>query len=317
VRSFASWTFGWSNGLIWRIAPATAVANSQAPPLLPGRLGQELFHPQAEPVRIRRDQNLVAPIFPGPAEVESEVETGVVVVDPAGVERGLDAVEQPGEVDSHQGGGDESEVRQRGVAPADRRLAGEHGPEAPFLGQPLELRAGIGDRSELVAALPGTLPEEVEVRTRLERRPRLRGSDEQRPTEIDGLRQPPDRLRMRGVQHMEPISTERPAEDLRGQAGTTHPQQDGVVDVGGDAGRELRELVEALAHPERLVQPPEPLRFVVAGPDGGVALPDALDQLVRSEIRRRQARRAWRESHPVARRRSRRTSGRLPPRAPG
>ena len=29
VRSFASWTFGWSNGLISRIAPATAVANSQ------------------------------------------------------------------------------------------------------------------------------------------------------------------------------------------------------------------------------------------------------------------------------------------------
>ena len=29
VWSFASWTFGWSNGLISRIVPATAVANSQ------------------------------------------------------------------------------------------------------------------------------------------------------------------------------------------------------------------------------------------------------------------------------------------------
>src|SRR5213596_2254736 len=83
-----------------------------------------------------------------------------------------------------------AEVRERGVPPADRRLAGEDPAEPIGFGEPLEPRAWIGDGDELAAralraddlasALQKVLLEEV----RLQRGPRLGRDDEERLREV-------------------------------------------------------------------------------------------------------------------------------------
>jgi hypothetical protein len=84
---------------------------------------------------------------------------------------------------------------------------------------------------------------------------------------------------MRRVEDVKALGREQPPHHLGGEARATHPEQDDVVDV--DPRRELHQLVDALPHTGRLVQPAEPMCFVVSRPDRRVALPDAFDQLGR------------------------------------
>src|SRR5581483_5304525 len=245
-------------------------------PLLPRRLGEQLLEPEAEPVRIRED-DLVAAGLPPPAEREPELQAGIAGRTPAGVQHRLRLAEQPVEVDGHQRRRQQPGHRERGVPAADRGLAGEHG-RAARPRQLLQRRAGVGDRDEAVGAL-AALPEEVVLRARLECGPRLGGDDEQRALEVERIGEPADRLRVRRVEHVEPRRPEPAPYDLRGERGAAHPQQHEVVDLGDDAPRELPDLRDALPHPQRLVEPPEPVRLVLAGPDGRIPLPDPLDEL--------------------------------------
>ena len=54
-------------------------------------------------------------------------------------------------VDAHHGAGQHAEVRQRGVAPADRLEAVGDVAKALLVGQLLELGAGVGDRDEALS----------------------------------------------------------------------------------------------------------------------------------------------------------------------
>src|SRR5207244_3424749 len=49
------------------------------------------------------------------------------------------------------------------------------------------------------------------------------------------------------------------------------------------AARKPLEFVDPLQHPPRLVEPAQPVPLVGAGPDRGVASPDAVDELDRLE----------------------------------
>src|SRR5213593_4127345 len=86
---------------------------------------------------------------------------------------------------------------------------------------------------------------------------------------------------MRRVEDAEAGRIEGAADHLRRKARPAHPEQDEAVD---DPGRgqvldEPQQVADATAHAHRLVEPPEPLRLVVACPERGVASPDALDHL--------------------------------------
>ena len=177
-----------------------------------------------------------------------------------------------------QRGRHDPEHRERRVAAADLRLAGEDGPEATLARDALELRAGIGDRDELGAAPAGLLPEVLEVRTRLEGRPRLRGDDEERPLELEAGFEPANRSRMRRVENVERLDLERPAEHLGREARAAHAEQHRVVELLARAGRERVQLVHLRPDPGDDVEPAEPTILVAAGPDGGVVGPDPLDE---------------------------------------
>ena len=154
-----------------------------------------------------------------------------------------------------------------------RRLAVEDRVELSLLGERLEVGAGIGHDRELLRVLVGHGPEVFEMGARLECGPRLGGGDEERPSDVDRLLQPPDRCRMRRVEDVEVGRVEAAPEDLRRQARAAHSEQDVVLVLADRRGREV-ELTEGL------VQPAKPLILVRAGPDGGVARPDPLDELL-------------------------------------
>src|SRR5205085_7787027 len=104
---------------------------------------------------------------------------------------------------------------ERGVAAADRRLAGEHAAKAPLAREVFERRTGVGDGDELLAAPAGPLPEVVRVRDRLERRARLGRGDEQRPLEVERLVDVTDQRGMGRVEDVQLLVPERSLQDLR------------------------------------------------------------------------------------------------------
>ena len=236
-------------------------------PLLARRLGDQLLEPEPEAARLVED-DLVAPGLPARAQREPELEPGVRVLHPARVVHLLRPLEQARDVDPGERRRDEPERRQRGVAAADRRLARDD-LHAALGRQLLERRAGVGDDEKAVSAPADPLPEVVEMAARLDRRARLRRDDEQRVVELE----PPDRRRMRRVEHLERRPVEA-AEDERREARAAHPADDDTAEAPALAER--LELGDPLAHPQRLVEPAEPVRLVAPRPDGRVALPDPL-----------------------------------------
>src|SRR5207247_3308575 len=90
----------------------------------------------------------------------------------------------------------------------------------------LERGAGIGDRGETSAVATRLFPEVLEMRERLERRPGLRGHDEQCPVEVEQLLGMPDHRRMRRVENVEALASERALQDLGRERGAAHAEQD-------------------------------------------------------------------------------------------
>src|SRR5207247_4010775 len=232
-----------------------------------------------EPDGNRADLHLVAPVLPSRRETLAELEAGVALVEPAGLDHLLDAKEQALEVDADERRGNHAEDRERRVAAADRRLAGEDGAEAPLASELLERRARVGDGRKGLAAAARPLPEEVEVTARLESRPGLRGDDEERAGGIEPVRAPAYRRGMGCVEHLEELALEAAPQHLGGAARAPHAEQDDGVEVPGDAGREPLQLLHPLAHAQRLLEPTEPAVLVAPGPERRIAGPEALDQL--------------------------------------
>ena len=136
VRSFAACTSGWSNGLMPRIEPATAVANSQRKNSCPSssgagsrtscscRSGPSPGTPgagtrplpslpvdsaiscstQSPKTAGVRKAHLVAALLPAVAEREPELEPGIALVETASLGHLDRPVEQPLEVDAREGG---------------------------------------------------------------------------------------------------------------------------------------------------------------------------------------------------------------------
>src|SRR5581483_1177196 len=251
--------------------------------VLARRLGDELLRPQPEVAVGLGDADLVAAVLPAGAEAPSELVARVAVAAPAELRHAVGVRQQAGDVDTHQRSGHDAERRERRVAAADRGLAREHMPEAALCSEPLELGARVGDRDELRAPAAAPLPEVIRVRPGLERRAGLRGGDEDRPPELDPLFERADRARMRRVEDVEALDAERPAKHLRGETRPAHAEQDDRVDVlVGERVGEALELTDPLCHEARLVEPTEPLRLVPSRPDGRIALPDSVDELLAS-----------------------------------
>ncbi len=209
----------------WRSSPSGASpgAGTSPRPCFPVDSASSCSDPEAEAVLVRQ-AHLVAARAPALAEREAEVEARVAVVEAARVRHLAGAVEEPREVDADEGGRHEPERRQRRVAAADRRLAHEDGGELPLLGERRELRAGIRDRDPLLAARREP-PEVVGVGARLERRAGLRRADEQRVLEVELLAESADRLRVRGVEHVEGDRPEGAPQHLGRERRASHPEE--------------------------------------------------------------------------------------------
>ncbi len=202
----------------------------EALPLLARRLRDELLDPQAEASWDRTDFDLVAPTLPALPHALAELEPGVALVEPAGVDHLLDTEEKALEVDAHERRRDEAERRQGRVAAADCRLAGKDGPETPLARKGLELGAGVGDGGERLRAAVRPVPEEVEVAACLEGRARLRGDEEERPRRVERIGRAANRGGMGRVEDLEMVALEGAAEDLGRQARSAHAEQDHRVE---------------------------------------------------------------------------------------
>ena len=87
---------------------------------------------------------------------------------------------------------------------------------------------------------------------------------------------------MRGIEHLQLHFRQTP-DHVRREARSSHPaDDDSLAAVRLD---EAVELLRALTHPQRLVEPPKPLRLVVPRPDCRVTLPDPFEQLAGIELR--------------------------------
>ena len=217
-------------------------------------------------------QILSRPSLPAVPELEPELEPGLS----CSARQACGHLSRPRadavDVGADQRGRDEPEGRERRVAAADRRLAVEDRVEASLLRERLELGTGIGDDGELLGVLARPSSQKC---SRCERVssvvPDLEEATKKvRPTSIDSCRR---RIALGCVvsRTWKLARLEAASEDLRREARSAHPEQD-VVLVLADRGGGQVEL------PERLVQPTEPLILVRAGPDGGVARPDPLDE---------------------------------------
>ena len=271
-------------------AEGLAIDRDEALSLLAGGLGQELLEPGAEGVdRGRGDERgLVASVLGEHAHHDPEHGAGILFhrdTRRAGARHLGRAADEARDVETHHRRGHHPEVGERRVAPADRRLAEEDASEAVGLGDPLHLRARVGDRDEAAPDLRGTdgrlrpLEEVLLEDVRLERRARLGRDDEERPREIHGRLERPD---LRGIGRVEDVelgpagdATEGQLENFGAEARAAHSEQDDVAearlpDVFGGAA-EFVETAELLIHDP---EPAEPPRLVPPGPQRRVPRPE-------------------------------------------
>ena len=258
-------------------------------PELAGRLRHELLGPEAEAGRRLVDADLVAPLLPPLAELETELEARIAVLLVAGNRHLRRNLQKAVDVDAHQRRRHDPEHRERRVAAADLRLAREDRAEAALVREVVQLGAGVGDRGELRPAAARLLPEVLELRARLDRRARLRGGEEEGLLQVDVPLEPSDRLGMRRIEHVERLDVERPPQHLGRERGAAHPEQDAVVELLGRRLRERVQLVDVVADARDDVEPAEPAILVRAGPERRVVAPDPLDDGVSRRARARGA----------------------------
>ena len=195
------------------------------------------------------------------------------------------AIQELRDVDPHDRGRHEPEVRERRVAPADVGPAGEDVPEPVDLGHLLQLRPGVGDGDEAAArllaseALGGALEEVLLEDRGLERGARFARHDEQRRRRIDPALEGADLRRIGGVEHVQlgelRLPAEGPLQHLGAEARAAHAEEQNVREALGPRGfANAREPVQvrelAVGDPE----PAEPLRLIAAGPQRRVARPE-------------------------------------------
>ena len=169
-------------------------------------------------------------------------------------------------------------------------------PEPVAFGDLLHLRAGVGDGDEPAAGLLAAhelldagekvLAEDV----RLERRPRLARDDEQGVLQIDGALEGLHLGRIGRIEHMKlrkPVDLpERRSDDFRAEARSAHAEEQDMREPGApdriaytDQALDVRELVV------RDAEPPKPLRFILAAPQGRIATPEPSDSRLRAPFR--------------------------------
>src|SRR5207302_9724662 len=83
------------------VEPVRRLARSrdEAFALLAGRLGEQLFDPEAEVARVGVDRDLVPPVLPAAAELEPQLETRIALLAVAGLDHLVDPLEEPLQVD--------------------------------------------------------------------------------------------------------------------------------------------------------------------------------------------------------------------------
>ena len=131
----------------------------QPAPVLARALRQKLLQPGAEIGDPRRgnDRHFVAAEARGrDAHGDAELYAGILRrrhIRAAGSLHRLRRFEKAFDVETHRRRRHQAELRQHGVAPADRGYAVEDMSKVELLGTSLERRAGIGDRDEVFAGL--------------------------------------------------------------------------------------------------------------------------------------------------------------------
>ena len=193
-------------------------------------------------------------------------------------------VEETRHIDAHHRRRNHAEVGERRVAPADALQSVENVPEAVALGHVLHVGSRIGNGDEAIAGfggaqfLPGALEEVLLENVGFQGAAGLARHDEDRALVIDPAFDRPDLRRIGGIEYVQFRRTgdlaEGQAHDLGTKAGSAHAQQQRMFEPGGlyllgDCLQvlDLRQLVVADAHP------PQPVGFVGAGPQRGVAAP--------------------------------------------
>ena len=184
------------------------------------------------------------------------------------------------DIDAHDRRRNHAEIRERGVAAADRRQAEEDVAEVVGLGDVLHLRPGVGDGDETVGSAARALEEILLEDVGLERAAGLAGDDEERLGEIDLALDGADLRGIGGVEHMQLGESGNRAEghahDFGAEAGAAHAQEQRVFET---AGAHLRgDVLEVLDVGDLVVddsQPADPLGLVGAAPQRGVAAPQA------------------------------------------
>jgi hypothetical protein len=195
------------------------------------------------------------------------------------------AAQQPFDVEALQRRRHHAEVRQRRVPPADAFDAWKDGTEcvgACFL---LELRSGIGDGDEMLAGLlphdgASTVPEVRFEDARLERRTGLAGDHVERARWVATFVEGAHLRRIGGIEHREAresgLDGERHGQHFRAQARAAHAEQQDVLEAGGaHFGLQAAQRLEIGTLLGGDSQPTQPTRFVGAGPQAGVAGPQA------------------------------------------
>jgi hypothetical protein len=189
-------------------------------------------------------------------------------------------------VQAGDGGGDYAEVREGRVAAADGWVAIEDVAEVAVFGDLLHLGAGVGDGDEVAASVvvaDGVLHllEEILLEdVGLKGGAGLAGDDDERLLEIEAVADGLDLLGVGGVEDVERgevrLAAEGERKHLRAEAGAAHAEEEDVAEAAGFdvccEGGEAGEIgVLALDN----VDPAHPFLLAVAGPEGGVALPEA------------------------------------------
>ena len=134
----------------------------------------------------------------------------------------------------------------------------------------LELRAGIGDRDEVVGRirpadrLLDALEEVAEERVGLGRRARLRGDDEQRARDVERGVEGRDLLGVGRVEHVQRGIARRSAEGVAQGVGrqraAAHPEHDDVIET---LGAVLREVAQVAALRVRLLRDFDPAQSLL------------------------------------------------------
>ena len=202
------------------------------------------------------------------------------------------AIEKFLSIDSHHGRRHHAEIRQRGIPAANRCAPEEHMQKTIRLRYLLHLRSWVGDRHEVAADLvvadylARALKEILFENIGLERAARFAGNNEQRFRDVDEVF---ERFHLRGIggiEHMQSREVRDPAkrqaQHFGAQTGAAHAQQQHMLEAARlHFFRDLHQLIVLRELLVNNVEPAQPTGFVGAGPQGSVALPQALHLAVR------------------------------------